>query len=218
MCASLSPPPTPMTKPEDVCANCSAFQWRQTEPAALRQCSRCKVLKYCSDDCQVEHWKLVHSKHCKKLAAARKDESEGKNTSSMPVNICSNHPFPLDGLKKDVYEALLICVQKIVGEMKRINHPAFSVFPNELKDLELELDRSRSFIWFRRKTGFQENPHAPCLPSSVKAYVFCREIDPLGLWPTLFLFLAKIYEHCFSNEKPEATPRIHTRRGLGGLG
>jgi len=150
-------------------------------------------LKYCSDDCQREHWKLVHSKHCKKLAAAKKDEREGKNSSPMPVSILSNHPFPLGGLKEDVHEALLICVQTILWEMKKINHPAFSAFPNELKDFELKLAKSRAMIWFQRKTGVQGTPSAHNFPA--QAHVLGREKDPLGLWPMLFLFLGRIKEH-----------------------
>ena len=196
MCASFSPPPTPMINPGTSCANCTAFQWRQPEPAALKQCSKCKVLKYCSEDCQAEHWKLVHSKHCRKLAAAKKDESEGKNTSPMPVGILSNHPFPMDGLKGDVHEALLISVQKILWEMKKINHPAFTAFPSELKDLELEMAISRATTSFQRKTLFQ-GTHHPSIPPSLSAqrYIFCRGKDPLGLWRTLFLFLGSIKEH-----------------------
>jgi len=196
MCSSFSPPFAPNTNSGDVCANCRVFQWSQPESSALKQCSKCKVLKYCSEDCQVEHWKLVHSKHCKELAAAKKDESEGKNKSPMPVSIWSNHPFPLDGVKEDVHEVLLICIEKILAKMKKLGHPAFSAFPAELEQLEQKLAKCRAIIWFRRKTGLHgiNDPIADVL-SSVHSLILVRKRDPLGLWPTLILFLGRISEH-----------------------
>ena len=136
MCASFSPPSALNFDPLAYCANCLVFQWKQPESAVRMQCSKCKLMKYCSEECQAEHWKLVHSKHCKKLATAKKDENEGKYSSSMTVSICSNHPFPLDGQPGDVCEALLVCVEKILDKMRGINHPAFFAFPNEVKDME----------------------------------------------------------------------------------
>ena len=87
MCASFSPPPTPTRNSGDICSNCKVFQWSQPESAALKQCSKCKVLKYCSEDCQVEHWKLVHSKHCKELAAAK---TEGRRGQEQVANACQH--------------------------------------------------------------------------------------------------------------------------------
>lgn len=40
------------------CANCG-------EPGSkLSRCSQCKAVKYCSRDCQVEHWKKEHKRVC----------------------------------------------------------------------------------------------------------------------------------------------------------
>ena len=178
------------------CANCAAFQWKQPESAVRMQCSRCKVVKYCSEECQAEHWKLVHSKHCKKLAAAKKDESEGKNTSPMPVGIFSNHPFPLDGLKGDVYEALLICMEKILEKMRSINHPVFSTFPDELRQFEHDLAVCRKSIWFQRKIGVPDYNHSPFgLLCSVFNIVVGRGEDPFGLWQTLLFILDRVLHH-----------------------
>ena len=197
MCASFSPPPTPTRNSGDICSNCKVFQWSQPESATLKQCSKCKVLKYCSEDCQVEHWKLVHSKHCKKLAAAKKDESEVKNASQMSVSLYSNHPFPLEGMKGDVQEALLICAQKIFEKMQGINHPAFSTIPTELKQLEHELATARASIWLLRKIGLPGVSSAVGCPSLVTRFVGRkgRKKDPLGLWPSFILFLSRFQDH-----------------------
>jgi MYND finger len=48
----------------DRCANC-------TKPATL-QCSKCKIVKYCSrDPCQAVHWKKVHKQSCCKAHTGR---------------------------------------------------------------------------------------------------------------------------------------------------
>ena len=53
------------------CANCIVFQWEQPAVGNLQKCSRCKVLQYCSKDCQKEHWMLVHKEQCKQLAKTK---------------------------------------------------------------------------------------------------------------------------------------------------
>ena len=105
MVGNLSPP----TK-SDECANCAAYNWKQAAPATLKQCSKCKVLKYCSEDCQVEHWKLIHKKHCKNLALAKNEETGDSKTVSA-VGIYSYHPFPETGLPGDTTETLVALVQ-----------------------------------------------------------------------------------------------------------
>ena len=174
------------------CANCAAFQWKQPESAVRMQCSRCKVVKYCSEECQAEHWKLVHSKHCKKLAAAKKDQSEGKYTSPMPVSIFSNHPFPLSGLPGDIRETLLMCAWKILEKMRSINHSVLSAIPAELKQLEHDLIEGRQFIWFWRKTGLPDYTYSSWGSLCSVLNVVGREKDPLGLQPSLALILQKI--------------------------
>ena len=83
------------------CANCIAFGWKQPEPAALKQCKKCKVVKYCGVDCQVEHWKFIHKEHCKKLARMKQAEAGGNDLiSELPAGIPWHHilsPLPLAG-------------------------------------------------------------------------------------------------------------------------
>ena len=37
------------------CGNCYVFGWRQVDSESLQKCGRCKVLQYCSQQCQAEH-------------------------------------------------------------------------------------------------------------------------------------------------------------------
>ena len=39
-----------------------------TKPNATSRCGKCKVVKYCSRDCQAKHWKSGHKKCCQKAA------------------------------------------------------------------------------------------------------------------------------------------------------
>ena len=41
----------------DHCAQC-------TKSNAPKRCTRCKIVSYCSRECQVKHWKEVHRKSC----------------------------------------------------------------------------------------------------------------------------------------------------------
>ena len=49
------------------CANCYVYRWEppgdRTNP--LKKCSGCWKISYCSNECQEEHWKKVHKRHCK---------------------------------------------------------------------------------------------------------------------------------------------------------
>ena len=56
------------------CANCLLFQWEQPDIGDLQKCTRCKVLQYCSKECQKEHWMLVHKSQCKKFAEIKNFE------------------------------------------------------------------------------------------------------------------------------------------------
>ena len=40
------------------CVNCVHYAWPQPEEKVNR-CSKCKVVSYCSTQCQVEHWHKV---------------------------------------------------------------------------------------------------------------------------------------------------------------
>merc|ERR1711862_822542 len=55
----------------DVCDNCKAYSWHKSKVAIKRNmftCKACKLIYYCSRECQAEHWKKVHRKHCKYMA------------------------------------------------------------------------------------------------------------------------------------------------------
>ena len=132
------------------CANCLLFNWDQPgEEVKLQQCKRCKVLEYCGEACQAEHWKRVHSNHCKKMAKASKREEERGR-----VGIFSHHPFPEDGMAEDIGETLVVQVQQILANMKETGDPAYDVALEDLSQLEMGLQNVRANIWVARKVGY----------------------------------------------------------------
>ena len=73
------------------CANCKIFGWKQpdlgTSPLKqpdmgtrpLKRCTGCRMLFYCSKECQAEHWRKVHKDHCRFLSGRRPLASKGHN-------------------------------------------------------------------------------------------------------------------------------------------
>ena len=113
MASNTAPGPYMMNK----CVNCLVYNWVQADPSILQKCKQCKVVQYCSKECQVEHWKASHRTLCKGLKAAKEAWKEGDT----PV-IFSHHPFPATGMPGDTTEALLIMVMKVIGKMRKTGH------------------------------------------------------------------------------------------------
>ena len=79
----------------DQCVNCMVFNWGQPEEVTtLRKCKQCKVVQYCCESCQKEHWKLVHKKQCKKIASAIASYREKGDDFGVSGVIYSHLPFP----------------------------------------------------------------------------------------------------------------------------
>ena len=136
------------------CANCKLFGWEQPEQGVrLLQCTKCKVLQYCSKACQVEHWMLVHKEHCKELAQAKKLEEEGKVSSRVPVGIYSHHPFPKEGLREDTLETLVFQAHRILIKMRLacLSGYASSEMHDDLLFFEKYMEANRHAIWAERK-------------------------------------------------------------------
>jgi len=51
------------------CPCCTLYQWEEKSDEPLLRCSLCKAVRYCSKDCQKEHWEKQHKVQCKKMRA-----------------------------------------------------------------------------------------------------------------------------------------------------
>jgi len=52
------------------CVNCCFNNWKQ-DRSSLQWCAKCKLVFYCSKECQHEHWFNVHKFQCKYLAKSK---------------------------------------------------------------------------------------------------------------------------------------------------
>jgi len=56
-----------MVKTFKFCCNCYIFDWKQPTND-LKRCTGCRVVWYCGDMCQREHWNNSHKKQCKYMS------------------------------------------------------------------------------------------------------------------------------------------------------
>ena len=88
--------------------------------------SRCKMLQYCSKECQKEHWILVHKSQCKKLA----EKSEGAVGEDLNAN--GSH-----------LENLLILLGKTLDKIKHTAMWSDSEVRTQLMQLEQDIRDSK---------------------------------------------------------------------------
>ena len=194
--ASSSASPTHLM---DVCLNCMVYNWVQPDPSILQKCKQCKIAQYCGTDCQAEHWKACHKKHCKELVATKVTWREG----DPPVHIGSHPKYLAVDLHGDPNKNLVPLVMHVIGKMKETNHPSFSIDVAKalLQQIWHSMDGRNIY---RHKRIFP-----PALPLSpiddpevfgqqlrqIKEISFDDVEDQLGLWKTLQLILVNLEKH-----------------------
>ncbi|XP_066287904.1 poly [ADP-ribose] polymerase tankyrase-2-like [Branchiostoma lanceolatum] len=57
----------------------------------LKLCGRCKLTRYCSRDCQAQHWMVGHKKCCGRDAYSRVEPDPFRNKHSMMMNLLMAH-------------------------------------------------------------------------------------------------------------------------------
>jgi MYND finger/Sel1 repeat len=71
------------TDESDKCFNPSCGR-KDNADTRFQSCSKCKSVKYCSRECQVEHWKNGHKSQCKTLEKS-KEEMKGMNRNNLAL-------------------------------------------------------------------------------------------------------------------------------------
>ena len=188
MASSAAPNPAVML---DKCANCRVYNWVQPAPSILQKCGRCKIVQYCSLECQAEHWKACHKSHCSKLKVAREAWREGDE----PVHIASHHPFPTTGTPEDATEALVFLALLVYDKMRQTNHPAISIKAALLKELWSKLAKDNLMIIhmcrkiFPPAHTYDEIDDCVDFTNETSMLLFDEIGDQVGLWSTLHLIL-----------------------------
>ena len=186
----------------NLCANCSLFDWKQVDSESLQKCGRCKVLQYCSQQCQAEHWALVHKSHCQKMAWARQQSEE-------PVGIYSHHPFPdpeaaagVQSGSADTTEVLVALVQRFLMQIKSTDLALF-LHIEQLPQLEDMMEMNRRKIWAHRKLYPEQYKDADILDGFSASYrlfpntkVFAPHDEAcLETWSILHLVWGRLIGH-----------------------
>jgi len=176
---------TPSNLP-NTCANCVAFNWEQPEIGDLQKCTRCKMLQYCSKECQKEHWMLVHKSQCKKLA-------EIKNFEGFVVDT-----FKITHDTKPV-ETLLMLLWKTLLRIK--STALFSNIEVRTQLMQLEQDIQESMKETKLITRTQHVDFELTLISS-QPFQQPREVplhgvdvESVDLWHTLLLLWRRLFHY-----------------------
>src|SRR5210317_2220005 len=116
---------------EEVCANCGKAAVGNVK---LKICTACKLVKYCSIECQKNH-RPQHKRACKKRAAEIRDDrlftqNEGSYLGECPICFL---PLPLDEKKSGINTCC----------SKRICIGCF--YANQLREWEEGLERKCPF-------------------------------------------------------------------------
>ena len=116
---------------DEVCANCGKAA---VDDIKLKICTACKLVKYCSVDCQKNH-RSKHKKACKKRATEIRDNNLFKQPDESNLGECPICclPLPLDATKSKIYSC---CSQRICDGC---------VIANQLREVEQGLKQKCTY-------------------------------------------------------------------------
>ena len=182
----------------DECVNCKVFKWGQPEElTTLRKCKQCKVVQYCTESCQKEHWKLVHKKQCKKIASAIASYREKGDDFGVSGVIYSHHPFPASEVPGNPATTLMMLALKVLAKMQFRKQSVYTKVSSQLAQLQTEMTKWMGNTWADKKI-FPEKfrsvynlnmIHGLYLETSRTAD---KELASQDLWSTLNLVLGRL--------------------------
>ncbi|EJK53487.1 hypothetical protein THAOC_27074, partial [Thalassiosira oceanica] len=101
--------------PADVCANCGKGNSGGEGGVKLKDCTACRLVKYCGVDCQRAHRKL-HKKACKQRVAELKDEQlYGQGHERPERDFCTICTLPIS-LPMEDHSVFEVCCMKRICE------------------------------------------------------------------------------------------------------
>ena len=174
----------------DQCVNCLVFNWGQPEElTTLRKCKQCKVVQYCTESCQREHWKLVHKQQCEELASVGE---RGKPISDFKL---------LDG--SDPLQDLVTQTEKILQRMYNSRSMSKSVYTkvsSQLDQLQKELKKcmltalAHKTVFPKRALAFSFRFDWATISEFYNQYshLLDKDLTNQMLWSTLFLVLERL--------------------------
>ena len=108
-----------MSSSADTITNCANCGKAESDDINLKRCTACKMVKYCSRDCQVAH-RSKHKKPCKQRAAELFDEELFNDPPEGPECPICMIPLPLDisHTRFNVCCGKVICLGCVHAQMK----------------------------------------------------------------------------------------------------
>ena len=180
------------------CVNCLVFNWGQPEElATLRKCKQCKVVQYCSESCQKEHWKLVHKMHCKKIASAIAFYREIGDDFRVCWAIYSHHPFPASELPGNPTESLIMLAEKVLAKMQFRNKPVYTKASSQLAQLQVDMNKWMVNTRANKKIFSEKFCPVVDLSNIIDLYdqtsgMEDKDLASQDLWSTLSLVLGRL--------------------------
>ena len=128
------------------CASCGKAE---VDDVKLKQCDDCDLVRYCSDECQQDHWP-EHKANCKERAAELQDELLFKQPESTHMGDCPICclPIPTDTRKTSLYPCCIEiicmgCTHSCFSRQKREDmKPTCPFCRHPLSETEEEVDKN----------------------------------------------------------------------------
>ena len=198
----------------DQCVNCKVFKWGQPEElATLRKCKQCKVVQYCSESCQKEHWNLVHKKQCKKIASAIASYRVIGDDCGVSRVFFLHHPFPASELPGNPKATLVMLALKVLARVQFRNQPVYTKVSNHLAQLQAEMTKFLATTWANKKIypekfcSFCDLSEIFCLYTKT-SITADKELCSQDLWSTLHLVLGRL-SSCDTVEMMNSLKELH---------
>jgi tetratricopeptide (TPR) repeat protein len=135
-----------MSEKADKILRCASCGIAEGDEVKLKDCSACKLVKYCGIECQKKH-RPEHKKACKRRAAELRDELLFKHPESSHLGDCPicYLPLPIDLQKSTTYD----CCSTVICHG--------CVYTNAMRELEGRLEHKCPFCRHPPPTSDEEN-------------------------------------------------------------
>ena len=163
----------------------------------MRKCKQGKMLQYCSESCQKEHWNLVHKRQRKKIASAIAFYREIGDDFRVCWAIYSHHPFPASELPGNPTESLMMLAEKVLVKMQFRNKSVYTKVSSQLAQLQVDMNKWMVNTRANKKIFSEKFCPVVDLSNIIDLYdqtsgMEDKDLASQDLWSTLSLVLGRL--------------------------